>query len=158
MRTGFFLIIAIWAAISCQEIKDCELDSSRDYAIVGFYEADSADQYEKTVAFSKIHAPDYDFYAISTITDTTTSDDTISVTGLYLYSEEEIITYAFETDSIDYQLTIEYTPHLRIYYDECDPVYSYKIDTAYSDEFDSVAVIFKPLDDFQTEYNLEVYF
>lgn len=143
--------------ISCQEIKDCDLESSRDYAIIGFFEADSVEKENKTVAFSSIYSPDYNLYYISSVADTL-DDDTVSATGLYLYSEAEIITYAFNTDSINYELTIEYTPHLRIYYDECDPVYSYKIDTAYSNEFDSVAILYKPLDEYQTVQNLEVYF
>ncbi len=159
MRNGFILILGLWSVVSCQEIKDCELETSRDYAIVGFYESDSVEKEVKTVAFAKVYAPDYDdYYYISSTSDTTLTDDTISATGLYLYSEAETIDYLFETDSINYSLTIEYTPHLRIYYDECDPVYSYKIDTAYSNEFDSVAIIYRPLGEFQTTYNLEVYF
>ena len=157
MRKGFLIITVVWAVFSCQEIKDCELETSRDYALVGFYEADSVDKEVKTVAFTQIAATDYHRYYISNVTDTL-DDDTITATYLPLYSEAESITYSFDTDSLNYLLTIEYTLHLRIYYDECEPVFSYIIDTAYSDQFDSVAVIFDTPSDYQTGYNLEVYF
>ena len=95
------------------------------------------------------------FYISST--QDTINDDTISVTGLFLNPVNESVTYIFETDSIDYDLTMEYTEHLRIYYDECDPVYSYKIDTAYSTTFDSVVIINPALDKI-VPGNVEIYF
>lgn len=166
MRAGYILIVAVWAAIGCQEVKKCGLDSSRDYVLVGFYEPlqeDSENQEEpedpeqKTVAFSLIYSPEYQFHYISNVADTI-DDDTVTAVGLPLPPDAGIITYAFDTDSVNYLLTIEYEPHLRIYYDECDPVFSYRIDTAYSDQFDSIAVVFRPLNDFQPDHNLKVFF
>ncbi|MEQ8470137.1 MAG: hypothetical protein RIC35_03085 [Marinoscillum sp.] len=148
MRTGFVIVIGVWLLISCQEIKDCDLESSRDSAIVRFYSIDTVEN-EREVAITQID--------VFNFTDTSLRGDTISSIGLPLQSQTEQITYQFTMDTLEYLLTLEYTPHLRIYYDDCVPVYSYKLDTAYSEEFDSVVVVNKVLD-LAVPTNLEVYF
>ncbi|MEQ8583936.1 MAG: hypothetical protein RIC30_15830 [Marinoscillum sp.] len=155
MRSGIVLMLGVWLAVSCQEIKDCTLETSTDYSVVRFYRADTTVKTVKEVAFMRIYEPDVSNYNISTMEDNI-DDDTIVVTGLFLNPADTRVTYLFETDSIDYELTMEYKPHLRIYYDECDPVYSYKLDTAYSPNFDSVAMVNNVLDKVVTT-NLEIY-
>tara|TARA_A100001015_G_C14912682_1_gene681089 strand:+ start:782 stop:1252 length:471 start_codon:yes stop_codon:yes gene_type:complete len=156
MRKGFLAIWMVWLAWSCQEIKDCELVTSTDFAIVGFFMADTSEQLAKTVAFSLIREESVDNFYISSTQDTI-DDDTTEVVGLFLNPVAESVTYIFETDSINYDLTMEYTEHLRIYYDECDPVYSYKLDTVYSSTFDSVAIANRALDKI-VPGNVEIYF
>ncbi|WP_421892229.1 hypothetical protein [Marinoscillum sp.] len=149
MRSGIVLMLGVWLAVSCQEIKDCTLETSTDYSIVRFYRADTTVRTVKEVAFGKIYiAGDPD--------NILSMNDTVVVTGLFLNPADTRVTYLFETDSIDYELTMEYKPHLRIYYDECDPVYSYKLDTAYSPNFDSVVMVNNVLDKVVST-NLEIY-
>lgn len=148
MRTSLICIIGIWLVISCQEIKECELETSREAAIVRFYSIDTVENVRE-VAFDRIDV--FNSY------DTTLQGDTISLIGLPLNPRTKQITYQFTVDTLEYLLTMEYTPHLRIYYDECDPVYSYKLDTAYSNEFDSVVVANKVLD-YAVPTNVEIYF
>ncbi len=155
MRNGIFIIVGVWLAISCQEIKDCELDSSTDYAWVNFYQADSTDKTEKEVAFSLVTETTSNFYLLSTAD--TVDNDTVSVMGLFMNSETEEVNYIFQTDSQDYDLKIQYIPHLRIYYDECDPVYSFKLDSVYSNTFDSVVIVNRVLDRVVPS-NVEIYF
>lgn len=157
MRKGLFIVIGVWLAIaSCQEIKDCELESSTEYAIVRFFEADSVEQEpKKKMAFSQVSEPN-SFYVISTIADTI-KDDTVQVMGLFLNPETTEVNYQFETDSITYELYMAYTPHLRIYYDECEPVSSFKLDSIYSPNFDSVVLVNRILD-IGVQTNVEVYF
>ena len=52
----------IWFAWSCQEIKDCELVTSTDFAIVGFFQSDTNAQVSKTVAFSIIREQSVDAF------------------------------------------------------------------------------------------------
>ncbi|WP_421874652.1 hypothetical protein [Marinoscillum sp.] len=155
MRKGFFIIVGVWLAISCQEIKDCELESSREFAIVRFYRADTSVQVTKEVAFSLVTDPQSEYYISSTAD--TIDDDTVRVMGLWLNPQGTEVNYVMTTDSIDYELKILYTPHLRIYYDECDPVYSFKLDSVYSPNFDSVAIANRVLD-LAVPTNVEVYF
>lgn len=155
MRTGSALIVGIWLMLSCQEIKDCTLEPSTDYAVVRFYRGDTSVKTEKTVAFTRVYESEVSNYYISNMADTL-EDDTVNVIGLYLNPVDTLVTYLFETDTITYELTMTYTPHLRIYYDECDPVYSYKLDTAYSPNFDSVA-IFSEILDKNIPSNVEIY-
>ncbi len=156
MRKGLVIVGGIWLAVaSCQEIKDCALQSSTEFAIIRFYEADSSDQTEKTVAFSLIDEPTSNL-VISTMADTD-EDDTITAVRLWLDAQASEVNYSFETDSITYELKILYEPHLRIYYDECDPVYSFKLDSVYSPNFDSVVISNRVLDRVVTT-NVEVYF
>ncbi|HCX20306.1 MAG: hypothetical protein CMB80_06740 [Flammeovirgaceae bacterium] len=158
MRKGLFIVIGVWLAIaSCQEIKDCELESSTEYAWINFYEADSLEQYEKTVAFSVVTEESSNFYLYSTLDEDTSAYDTTTFMPLWLNSQSNEVHYLFETDSINYELTMLYTPHLRVYYDECEPVYSFKLDTAYSSDFDSVVIVNEVLD-WTVGSNVEVYF
>lgn len=154
MRSGILFIFVLWLVFSCQEIKNCELESSTDYLITNFYRSDTSVQTSKTVAFTSIKSLESPYYLTSVLD--TVDDDTLSAMVLFLNSEVKKTTYIFETESLDYELTIEYTPHLRIYYEECDPVFSYKIDTAYSDQFDSVVVV-NPTLDWEVTKNLELY-
>ncbi len=155
MKSGLLFVFGIWLMLSCQEIKDCDLESSTDYIILRYYEADSADKEPKTVAFSLVWEESNWPTVISTMTDTF-EDDTVSAVGLFINPNDTLVKYFFDTDSIQYDLTLDYKSHLRIYYDECDPVYSYMLDTAYSSNFDSVVVISNILDrDVST--NIEVY-
>lgn len=155
MRIGLILIIGIWLMISCQEIKECDLDTSTDYAIAGFYQFIDDEKEYDTILFDQITEKYSDLYYITSRADTT-DDDTLSLVPLYLDPSDTVVTYVFETRDVDYELTMVYTKHLRIYYDDCDPVYSYKLDTAYSDEFDSVA-IYSRLVDKQVSVNVELY-
>lgn len=158
MRKGLFIVIGVWLAIaSCQEIKDCELESSTDYVWVRFYEADSVEQYEKIVSFSLVKEEASNFYLYSTLDDDTTDYDTTSFMYLYLNGDTHEVKYLFDTDSIQYELTMLYTPHLRIYYDECEPVYSFKLDSVYSPDFDSVVLVNRNVD-IAVGTNVEVYF
>lgn len=141
--------------VSCQEIKDCELQTRTDYAIVGFYQLVEGEKELDTLAFDLITEKNAGLYYLTSIADTV-SDDTLSVIGLPLNPADTVVTYVFETDSVNYELTMVYTPHLRIYYEECDPVYSYKLDTVYSSEFDSVAIYNRVMDKVVTS-NVEVY-
>ncbi|MFH6983921.1 hypothetical protein [Marinoscillum luteum] len=149
MRSGIVLMLGVWLVISCHEIKDCTLETSTDYAIVRFYRADTTVKTVKEVAFSKIYEPVSGYYISS-------MEDTVVAIGLFLNPADTRVTYLFETDSIDYELTMEYKPHLRIYYDECDPVYSFRLDTAYSPNFDSVDMVNNVLDKVVVT-NLEIY-
>ena len=158
MRKGLFIVIGVWLAIaSCQEIKDCELESSTEYAWVYFYEADSVEQYEKTVAFSLVQEESSEYYLFSTLDDDTVVYDTTTYMPLLLNGAAHKVKYLFDTDSIQYELTMLYTPHLRIYYDECEPVYSFKLDSVYSPDFDSVVLVNKNVD-IAVGTNVEVYF
>ena len=158
MRKGLFIVIGVWLAIaSCQEIKDCELESSTEYAWVRFYEVDSVEQYEKKVSFSLVKEETSNFYFYSTLNDDTTDYDTTSFMPLYFNGDTHEVKYLFDTDSIQYELTMIYTPHLRIYYDECEPVYSFKLDSVYSPDFDSVVLVNKNVD-IAVGTNVEVYF
>ncbi|WP_258100256.1 hypothetical protein [Marinoscillum pacificum] len=158
MRKGLFIVIGVWLAIaSCQEIKDCELESSTEYAWVYFYEADSVEQYEKTVAFSLVQEESSEYYLFSTLDDDTVAYDTTTYMPLLLNGETHEVKYLFDTDSIQYELTMLYEPHLRIYYDECEPVYSFKLDSVYSPDFDSVVLVNRNVD-IAVGTNVEVYF
>jgi hypothetical protein len=156
MRLSFLFVFGVWL-LSCQEIKDCELESSTDYAILRYYEADSVSQNTKTVAFINVSEVDVSAYVISSIFDSDSTNDTVNAVALFTNPTDTLVKYLFETDSIIYDLTLDYKPHLRILYDECDPVYSYKLDTAYSTNFDSVVVRNNILDR-EVSTNIEVYF
>ncbi|MFY0605670.1 MAG: hypothetical protein JXR10_03085 [Cyclobacteriaceae bacterium] len=156
MKSGLLLVFGIWLMLSCQEIKDCGLESSTDYVIVKYYEADSVDKEVKTAAFTVVREENNSLFVVSTMADTL-EDDTVSLTGLFVNPNDTLVNYIFETDSINYNLTLDYKPHLRIYYDECDPVYSYVLDTAYSSNFDSVVLINNILDR-AVDTHIEVYF
>lgn len=148
MRTGLVIIIGVWILFSCQEIKDCELESSRDDVIVKFYDIDTV---------TNVREVTFDQIDVFNLTDTSLRNDTITSIGLPLQSQTRQITYMFTIDTLEYDLTMKYTPHLRIYYDECDPIYSYKLDTVYSNEFDSVVLVNKVLD-YAVPTNVEIYF
>lgn len=156
MKSGLLLVFGIWLMLSCQEIKDCSLESSTDYVIVRYYDADSVDKEVKTVVFSFVGEENNTFSYLSSTADTT-DNDTVSLNVLFVNPNDTLVNYIFETDSINYNLTLDYKPHLRIYYDECDPVYSYVLDTAYSSNFDSVVVINNILDRV-VDTHIEVYF
>lgn len=156
MKSGIFVVLGIWLLLACQEIKDCSLESSTDYAIAGYYVADSAEQYPRVAKFNRVYEQNVTNYYISSITDTI-ADDSVQLVGLPVYDQAEVVTYIFETDSVTYDLEIRYKPHLRIYYDECDPVYSFRLDTVVSTTFDSVVVINPALDRAVSE-NIEIYF
>lgn len=156
MWRGSLLITALWLGISCQEIKDCTLETSTDFAIARFYHVDSAEQQSKTVAFRSITEQDVTDFYLTSMSDTL-DDDTLNAIGLFINPQVEQVTYLFATDTINYELTLEYTPHLRIYYEECDPVYSFQLDTAYSTQFDSVVITNKFLDKI-VPTNVEIYF
>lgn len=143
--------------ISCNEIKDCELETSTDFAIVGFYRFIEDEKAFDTLVFDLIKEKNSDRFYISSTELDEIADDTISIVGLPLNPADTIVTYVFEREGVDHELTLVYTNHLRIYYDECDPVYSYKLDTAYGDQFDSVA-IFNRVIDRAVASNVEIYF
>ena len=96
MRKGLFIVIGVWLAIaSCQEIKDCELESSTEYAWINFYEADSLEQYEKTVAFSVVTEESSNFYLYSTLDEDTSAYDTTTFMPLWLNSQSNEVHYLF---------------------------------------------------------------
>lgn len=147
MRKGFLYILGVWLVFSCQEIKDCELETSTDYVIARFYRADTSAQIDSIVFFQRIYELDNATYF---------GADSTDAIGLPLNPQVEIVNYVIDIDTLGFDLTIEYKPHLRIYYDECSPVYSYKLDTAYSSTFDSVAIVSKNLDKY-VNTNIEIY-
>ncbi|RED98874.1 hypothetical protein [Marinoscillum furvescens] len=156
MKSGSFIVLGIWLLLACQEIKDCGLESSTDYAIAGYYVADSAEKTPRVAKFNKVYEVGVSNYYISNVEDTI-ADDSVQLVGLPVYDQAEQVTYIFETDSVDYELDILYKPHLRIYYDNCDPVFSFKLDTVLSTTFDSVVVVNPALDRVVPE-NIEIYF
>lgn len=156
MRLSVLFVFGVWL-LGCHEIKDCGLESSTDYAIIRYYEADSSEQNPKTVAFINVSEVDISAYVISSIFDNDSTNDTVNAVALFTNPTDTLVKYLFETDSIIYNLTLDYKPHLRIYYDECEPVNSYKLDTAYSTNFDSVVVRNNILDR-KVPTNIEVYF
>lgn len=163
LRLSYLPVFISWCAFACQEIKECQLETSSDYAWVKMYEADSASKtLKQEVAFDSVYTTGQfvntfqERFIVTTIADTI-EDDTTNVFPVFLYNGGTEITYRFDTDSTDYDLTVRYIPHLRIYDPECDPVYSYKLDTAFSDTFDSVAVVNRVLD-MEFSDNVEIYF
>jgi len=152
MRRGSLLIVGIWLVFSCNEIKECDLDTSTDYAIVKFYRGDTTVQTAKTDTVQLIQAiadSIYKFYQADTLV--------LSNLNLPLFPESKQITYQLMLDSVNYDLTFYYTPHLRIYYSDCDPVYSYMLDSVFSSTFDSVAIKNKILN-INVSSNVELYF
>lgn len=153
MRIGF--VILVWLGISCNEVKDCDLVNSRQYAVVAFYRADTTVQTSKEVAFEIIFESEGKFYVTSMELDTL-EDDTLIAVGLPVNPATNEVNYSFETDSMTFELYLHYRKHLRIYYEECDPVYNFILDSIRGTGFDSVAVI-ENLLDIQNQINVEIY-
>lgn len=153
MRTG--IVLVIWLLISCNEIKDCDLVNSREFAKVTFYRADTTVKTEKEVAFTEIAESGGAFY-ITSMEQDTTDDDTLFTVDLPVNPAETVVEYRFETDTADFELWLRYRKHLRIYYEECDPVYNFILDSVRATGFDSV-VLAAPLLDVQNPTNVEIY-
>lgn len=134
-----WIVLVVWGLISCKEIKNCQLVEDTNYAIVRFYRADTLPKTVKEVAFLEILENDSTFY-IHSMRDTL-DDDTLTATAVFINPADTLVRYRFLTDSMDFLLQLTYDRHLRIYDDDCDPVYSFRLKSASSDEFDSVAIL-----------------
>lgn len=141
------LVLLVGFAIGCNEIRECDLDSDLEYAVVAFYNA--SDSLSKEVAFKSL--------TISNISGTF-GIDTAEAFAFNLDPTIESLTYFFETDSDTYDLTIDYNIGVvQIYYVDCEPSFRYSISSTSSNLFDSVALV-GPIINKNIPINVEVYF
>lgn len=144
----FWVVLLVWLAISCNEIRECGLSSARDFAVVAFYEADSTTKYRKDSIFVG---------DISNPLDTLTPREGVNAIILNMDPTDTTVLYGFELNGEAYDLRLNYQKSIEIYYDECDPIFNYSLNEASSITFDSVAVIVEPLDE-AVQINVEIYF
>lgn len=149
-----WIVLLAWMVISCNEIEDCKISSSQDYAVVRFVWADSIPKTIREVAFTGIFEEDSMFY-IRSMQDTL-DDDTLTALVLPLNPADTEVSYYFFTDSVEYILNLSYSKKIEIFYQDCPPTFNYELDTAYSPNFDSVVVVGKPIES-QIPVNVEIY-
>lgn len=155
MNMRFWVVFLVWLLISCNEIEDCVIASSQDYAIVQFFRSDTTIKTSKDVAFTGIFEQDSMFYLRSMSLDTS-KDDTLKIIALPVNPADSVVGYYFFTDSVEYLLRLRYRKQLEIFYDECDPSFSYELEQVYSPNFDSIVLVRTALDR-ENPVNVEIY-
>lgn len=166
-----WIVILAWAVISCNEIEDCKIESSQNFAIVQFFRADTVipNNIAKEVGFDLMYVADRTFYyyawedSIEYRSNPYPPEDTVhfndtTVTRFFLplNPAEDSVTYIFETDTIDYELTMLYSKDIEIFYDECEPTYNYQLEGVRSVGFDTV-ILSNPSIDRRIKLNVEIY-
>jgi len=169
----FFVVLLIW---SCEEIEDCDIESSQDWAVVRFFYADSTAEVNEEevaiprgIAFDQIYESNESFY-IFAIGDSIgyssapfppPGNDSIvndSIQGIILPLDPSInsVSYTFELEGEQYNLNLDYSRGIEIFYHECEPDFTYTLDSAYSRELDSVVLVGAPINR-NTLVNVEIY-
>lgn len=164
-----WILILGWLVISCNHIEDCTISSSQDYAVVRFFWADSTPKTPRPVGFDLMYESNEEFYLsvvedtfrityqpYPPLNDTIRNDTTIMALILPFDPADTMVHYSFETDSMDFHVSMIFSKNFEIYYHDCPPAFNYELDSAYGVGFDSVALI-NPTIDSQIPVNIELY-
>ena len=139
-------LIVFLLVLACNDIKDCDLDENRNFAVVSFYDK-SDGTLRDTLYFNRVISPGY-IYEI---------DSVFGSVALPLDPNGEIMEFELETDTLNYDLTVQYSTIVTIPSVECGP--SVKIEDLQwsSSAFDSVALV-NPILNYDELINAEIYF
>ena len=145
-KSTAFLLIAIMM-MGCTDIEDCQVDPYRQTLLTLW-------SHDDVIAFDSITIAG--FGRIGNDTDTIATN---VLYGLPMDFEQNTITYGFYTDSIDYELTLNYSKEIKIFDLSCDPSVRYHGLELISTNLDSaVLVLPELLDNLTNPENIEIYF
>ena len=150
------IIISCIAVISCNEIRECDLNPETELVGLAFFQApDSTERIPKTVTFDSVtNSSNIRF---------TRLDTALQFAPVLLDPTSNQISYYFETDSNTFELLLEYrVSKVALYSLDCGGGFSYDSLQASailidSIRFDSVAVSFNSVNK-NIPVNVEVFF
>ena len=144
-RIVYFLFII--GVLGCNEIKECDLDDNRKFAVIEFYHI-SDSSIRDTLIFNQIYNLEspYNF-----------GDTILEITGLPLDPSSDFTSFVFETDSGDFDLDFDYKREFSVYDVDCDPSIKFYDLTGSSTAFDSVAIV-NPILNRDEFTNVKIYF
>ncbi|XOV92469.1 MAG: DUF6452 family protein [Bacteroidota bacterium] len=148
MEVRIILFFALIGMLSCNEIKECELDENRKFANIEFYYAGSELPIDSLI-FDEIYSPASPYISLQ--------DTFLGGFGLPLDPAIDLTEYIFKTDSGEYNLSFTYQREFSVYSVDCDPSVKFYDLTCTSLSFDSIAVI-NPILNRDELTNVEVYF
>ncbi len=144
-RIAFFLITM--SILACNEIKDCDLDENRKFAVIAFYDF-SDSTIRDTLIFNQVYSPQSPYLFADTI---------LEVVGLPLDPTDDFTSFVFETDTGDYDLNFSYKREFSVYDVNCDPSIRFYDLSCTTSAFDSVAIV-NPILNREEFTNVEIYF
>jgi len=119
--------------LGCAEQADCGVTEQSEELFIGFF--DIADGTAREVVFDSMRV---DFQNANSIFFIDTAGSSGYIFPLDLQSD--FTTYSFITDSVKYDLRLEYNQQVFIDNPDCGPVFRIFPDTVISERFDSLAI------------------
>lgn len=140
----FLIIIAV---LGCNEIKECDLDDNRKFAVIEFYDISNG-TIRDTLIFNQVYSlqSPYNF-----------ADTILEITGLPLDPSGDFTAFIFETDTGDFDLDFTYKREFSVYSVECDPSIKFYNLAGSSTAFDSVEIV-NPILNRDEFTNVKIYF
>ncbi|MEM9324028.1 MAG: hypothetical protein AAGA85_00160 [Bacteroidota bacterium] len=142
MKYGFLVLLC---CVACTQIPDCSLDPNADVFFVSFSD-DEVNSFTFTSITNDLITTDY------------APDSAILAIALPLTETSAVITYRFETDTLEYSLTVGYRSQLNIYGDDCPASVQFlDVEVINYANFDT-AFVTNPILTSRIEENIEVLF
>ena len=150
---SFFTILSL-VAISCNEIKDCQLADDTNFIIFALFDKDTTSLTE-SADFSSVTMKDLNLRLIG-FDQTQRVDTTLSRFALPINTLDSMATYYFESNLGFDTMEIRYSSQYFIFFEECEPAKTFFNLEVVSHTFDSVSVVNSDLNN-EIVRNVEIF-